>query len=225
MQVPAAFELHLEPGLRLWSRRGLAGFDATPWRADPAACLHAGAGAAYDEGRGHARRLELAGRPAVWRRNAHGGLLGPLLGRRFLDSRRLEEELTLSETLRSHAVATPEILLAVASRHGPWWRQDLVTARVPGAVTVFAARARPAALAAASELLEELFRIGFWAPDLHPANLLWQEDERRCWLIDLATCRLLGRPLTARERRARRRRFARYFLKHGGAVPAPFDRD
>ncbi len=222
MQVPAAFELSRAPGFRLWRRRELEGLDLDRWRRRGEAELAAASGEAFGAGRGHARRVELLGRPAVWRCNAHGGLLGGLFGRRFLSYDRLEEELTLSETLRSHGVATPEVLLALAQRSGLFWRQHLVTAEVPAAATVFDCRDQPAALAAAAALLEELFQLGLWAPDLHPANLLWQAAERRCWVIDLADCRLLGRPLTAGERRARLGRFARYFRKHGGEVPAPF---
>ncbi|MBC8327408.1 MAG: hypothetical protein H8E31_01520 [Planctomycetes bacterium] len=214
MQVPAAFELSRAPGFRLWRRRGLAGVDADRWRLEGETLLAEAAGEAFDAGRGFVRRVDLLGRPAVWRVNAHGGLFGRILGRRFLSPDRLEEELTLSETLRGHGVQTPEVLVALARRSGACWRQHLVTAEVPGARTVFEAREQPLALEAADALLEELFRIGLWAPDLHPANMLWQEEEERCWVIDLADCRLLGRPLTAGEQRVRRWRFVRYFRNH-----------
>ncbi len=222
MEVPAAFDAHRGPGVRLWLRRGLDGVDAAAWRERGEELLAQASGEAYGAGRGHARRAVIGGRAAAWRVNAHGGLLGGLLGLRFLSPDRLEEELTLSETLRSHGVDTPEILLALAVRRGGFWRQHLVTAEVPAARTVFEARGDARALGAADALLDTLFGLGLWAPDLHPANLLWQAEAERCWLIDLAACRLLGRPLTAAEQRARRARFARYFRKHAGEVPAPF---
>jgi hypothetical protein len=196
-------------------------------------------------------------RAGVWRINRHGGLLGGVQGDRYRTPARLQAEIELSEALRSQGIPTPQVLLALAVKHGLSWRQHLVTAEVDGAVTVFDARQQPAALEAADQLLDQLCEVGLWATDLHPGNMLWQEssssqagpsragrtgqpgqagrsrqdrtDERgeageagRCWVIDLAGAKLLPNPLTAEQRLARRKRFARYFAKHGGEIPARF---
>jgi hypothetical protein len=230
------------PRIRLWLADGLEGEDAAAWLAGGEALLEARARAAGDRvlgtGRGAARGLEIGGRSGVWRVNRHGGLLGGLQGARYRSPDRLAREVLLSAWLRSQGVATPEVLLALAVRPGRFWHQHLVTEEVRGARTIFAARDDEAALAAAESMLEQLFELGLWASDLHPGNLLWQPDRAahafrqstaaeatpsgRCWLLDLAGASLRNRPLSPNERRARRERFARYFQKHAGAVPARF---
>lgn len=156
----------------------------------------------------------------VWRINRHGGLLGGLQADRYLDASRLQEEVALSAQLRKLGIHTPEVLLAFAQRHGAWWRQHLVTREVEAAQTVFDARDSAAALQAAAELLEQLFRVGLWATDLHPGNLLWQAETGQCWLIDLAGAELRSEPLSTADRKVRVERFARFFVKHAGREPA-----
>jgi len=208
---------------RLWLSPDLLGqVDVPQWLADGELLLSANAREAAGAGRAPARHLRLGACDGVWRQNRHGGLLGGWRGDRFASPRRLAEEVALVERLRRLEIATPPVLLALAARRGRAWRQHLVTALVPDARTVFDCREEAGAAAAARELLEELFDVGLWAPDLHPANLLWQGAARRIWLVDLAGARLRGRPLSAGERRARTSRFLRYFDKHAGAVPAAF---
>jgi len=224
MEVPPAFQRLARPGALLVVRRELrepAGGWAS-WLEQGPARLRAAASGVAGGGRGAARRLELGGRQAVWRHNRHGGLLAVLQGDRYAGPGRLLRELALSEVLRGEGIPTPAVLLALAWRRGPWWRQELVTEEVPGAVTVFAARQDARALATARALLEALFTAGLWMPDLHPGNLLWQPATGRCLVIDLAGARLLGRPLAPRERAARLQRFCRYFRKHAGRVPPGF---
>jgi len=174
-------------------------------------------------GRGAARAVTLPSdpdRPGAWRINRHGGLLGGIRADRYRDAHRLQQEVTLSGALRFMKVNTPEVLLAFAKRHGSWWRQHLVTEEIRDAVTVFEARESTEALQAASALLDQLFTVGLWATDLHPGNLLWQAEQQQCWLIDLAGAELRPQPLTPTERRSRVERFARFFVKHGGAEPS-----
>lgn len=208
---------------RLWLSPVLMGsIDLQQWLVDGELLLSANAREAAGTGRAPARHVRLGDRAGVWRQNRHGGLLGGWRGDRYASPRRLADEVALVERLRRLEIATPPVLLALAVRRGRAWRQHLVTALVPEARTVFDCREDEDAAAGARELLEEIFDVGLWAPDLHPANLLWQPQARRCWLLDLAGARLLGRPLRAGERRARTSRFLRYFDKHAGAMPAPF---
>lgn len=227
MAESATHLLQTAPGVRLWLAPELAeAEDVAAWLEMGETLLKERAKAAsvvIGGGRGSARRV-LLGNPArhgVWRINRHGGLLGGVQGDRYRTPTRLQAELELSEALRSRGIATPRVLLALAVKHGLSWRQHLVTEEIADASTVFDARDQPAALAAADQLLEQLCEAGLWATDLHPGNMLWRDGT--CWVIDLAGAKLLAQPLTAEQRLARRRRFARYFAKHGGKVPAPFD--
>lgn len=171
-------------------------------------------------GRGAARAVVLAhGLHGVWRTNRHGGLLGGVRGAGFVDAKRLEQEVALSESLRILGVCTPRVLLALACRRALSWRQHLVTEEIQGAITVFEAREDRAALEASAKLLQKVFDLGLWATDLHPANLLWRAEDQSCWLIDLAGAKLLDRPLDSRQRAHRGERFLRYFRKHAGAEP------
>ncbi len=227
MDPPASHLALTRPRCRLWVWTGLEA-DAErawePWleegedRLEQAIRRSAGIAGL---GRGRAPRVDLGGRKGVWRTNRHGGLLGPLLGDRFRDPDRLFREVWLSETLRAAKIPTPRVLLALALRRGLHWRQHLVTEEVEGARTVFAAREEPGVLEKAQDFLDALFDRGLWAPDLHPGNLLWEPQARRIWVIDLAGARMKGRPLDPGERRSRRKRFQRFFLKHAAELPAP----
>lgn len=208
---------------RLWLSPLLLGkLDLQQWLADGELLLSANAREAAGTGRGLARHVRIGPCDGVWRQNRHGGTLRRWRGDRYLSAGRLAREVALVDRLRRLELPTPPVLLALAARRGRAWRQHLVTALVPEAGTVFDFREDPAAAAAARALLEELFDVGLWAPDLHPANLLWQPAPQRVWLVDLAGARLLERPLRAGERRARLDRFLRYFDKHAGGVPAGF---
>ena len=173
-------------------------------------------------GRHPARKVHVGGLAAVWRVNHHGGLLGSVLKHRYASAQKLSQEIRLSQRLQEEGVLTPRVLLGYARVHGMFWKQHLVTEEVPDCQTVFAARKDRNALAAADALLDRVANLGLWATDLHPDNLLWQHKEQKCWLIDLAGARLLGRPLRPQEREARRARFIRYFAKHSGEVPTRF---
>ena len=218
MKDLALFSFHQTPGARLWVRRGLD-LPTPPedWLTGGENQLQTVVSGSLGGGRGGVQRVQLGNRDGIWRRNMHGGLLGPVLGARFMTPRRLQDEIILSETLRVSGFWTPEVLLALAVRHSGAWNQHLVTAEIQHSTTVFEARQDPEALAAGQKLLTRLFDFGLWAPDLHPANLLWQSEEKCCWILDLADARLLGRPLDRLERRARVRRYERYFRKHSSA--------
>ena len=171
-------------------------------------------------GRGAARAVLFTnGRAGVWRTNQHGGLLRHLGKDRYASPQRLQEEVALSGYLRKQGVATPEVLMALAEKRGSFWRQHLVTAEILGARTVFAAEEQSAMWEAVQSLLQQVFDLGLWATDLHPGNLLWENQEKTCWLIDLAGAKILPQPLAPAQRKARLERFLRYYLKHAGAVP------
>ena len=221
MLAPAAFDAHRRPGRILWVRRGveLPG-DVEDWEKRGPELLRECAEDSRGFGRAQVRSIRFGQDMGVWRRNLHGGLLGNVLGPRFLTPERLTGEVVLSESLRVFGVPTPRVFLAWAGLRAGFWNQHLVTEEIPNAQTVFESRKDPQALRAGKELIERVFDFGLWAPDLHPGNLLWQPEEQKCWLIDLADAGLLGRPLGQAERLTRRARYLRFFRKHGGEVPA-----
>jgi hypothetical protein len=202
--------------------------DPQPWQEEGEALLEKRARAqdrVLGKGRGAARAITLEdGSHGVWRINRHGGMLGGLQGARYPDAKRLQQEVILSEALRSMGVRTPRVLLALALRRGMGWRQHLVTEEVEGATTVYAAREEAESLVGAGKLLEQVFELGLWATDLHPGNLLWRAEDRSCWLIDLAGARLLPKPLDRKQRAQRGERFLRYYRKHAGVEPEGADR-
>ncbi len=214
----------VRPGLRVWAAPGLVpSVEALAAPDGLAAAWERGGRGVVGGGRGEARLVVLPdGAEGVWRRDRHGGLFGPALGDRYATPARLAREVATSAALRGHGIATPPVLAAVARRVRGWWRQDLVTWRVPGARTVFELGDDPEVAAAARCLLTAVLDLGLDAPDLHPDNLLWEPAASRCWLVDLAGARLRRGPLPPRVRRRRIARFLRYFVKHLGAVPAPF---
>ncbi len=204
----------------LWLRDELRpGLDGEAWLREGDRLLREAAGAAAGRGRAPARRLLLAGRPGIWRHNRHGGLAGRLLGDGFWTPGRLQQEVALSEALRREGLPTPEVLLARAGRRGLRWRQDLVTAEVPGARTLFECRHEAGLLREGVRLLARLFEAGVEIPDLHPGNLLVDSDGR-LWVIDLAGARRRPGPLEPARAEVRWQRFLRFFRKHAGQVPA-----
>ncbi len=214
----------VRPGLQVWAAPGLASKAEALGAPDFLAGAWARTGGGVvGRGRGEARLVALPdGAEGVWRHDRHGGLFGSVLGDRYATPARLAREVATSAALRGHGIATPPVLVAVARRVRGWWRQDLVTWRVPGARTVFELADDPAVAAAACDLLTSVLDLGLDAPDLHPDNLLWEPAASRCWLVDLAGARLRQGPLPPALRRRRVARFLRYFVKHLGAVPAPF---
>ena len=211
----------------MWVKEGLIsgpeGWDA--WLLDGEEYLRKNAKACnrvVGVGRALAKQVQIDGLMGVWRTNRHGGILGSLQGDRYFSSYRLACEIRLSQELRNHGIATPEVLLGLAVRHGFFWRQHLVTAEVLESSTVFSSRENSEVLVAASHLLNRLASLGLYASDIHPGNMLWQESTNTCWIIDLAGARLLGRPLRSNERESMRRRFVRYFRKYAGEIPYCF---
>jgi 3-deoxy-D-manno-octulosonic acid kinase len=118
----------------------------------------------------------------VVRRLRHGGLLGPLLGPRYLDADRSHRELEATARLRAAGAPVPEPVLALALRSGPCWRHALVTVYEEGAVDALAflgsapdeARVLRAA-AAFGAAVRRFHDAGGRHADLHVKNLLLRE--------------------------------------------------
>lgn len=216
------------PGGRLWVR--------SEWYASvrPLALLAPGgferwlAGApSAGEGRSATGLVALAagGPAAVVRRLQHGGLLGPVLGRRYLSATRSLHELELTARLRAAGAPVPEPVFALALRRGPVWTHALATLYEEGAVDAlqFLASAPGEArilraAAAIGAAVRRFHDAGGRHPDLHVKNLLLRETRAgaEAIVIDLDRGTVGARP-SLRARARELGRLWRSLLKRGVA--------
>lgn len=125
-----------------------------------------------------------SGERVVVRHAMRGGLIGTLLGDRFLPPTRVARELAASFRLRLMGVPTPEVLAVVIYRAGWIFRRaDVMTSFVDGAdlAAVFAdarndSQRRPL-LDAVALLLARLAAAGAQHPDLNIKNVLVSSTE------------------------------------------------
>jgi 3-deoxy-D-manno-octulosonic acid kinase len=177
-------------------------------------------------GRAPTARLELApGAPRLHlRRLLHGGLLGPLLGDRFVGLARPISELAVTQRLREAGVPVPRPALLLA-------RRGLGPLRACAVGTVFEEdtldaaellEARPdaprmlRAAAAAGRSVRRFHDAGGRHADLHVKNLLLRErgESCECVVVDLDKARIASDPTPA-ERMAELMRLFRSLVKRG----------
>jgi tRNA A-37 threonylcarbamoyl transferase component Bud32 len=214
-----------ERALREWI--GAAGTLAAYAAAHPAAVALQGRGTI------HAVPSPLSGNGEWVVRHYHrGGALGPLLGDRYLrvGTPRPVREFALARALEARGVPTPRAVAAAVYPAGAFYRGDLVTERVQGAVdlaaVLFGAGSLPArnatparpvdgvdvpaseAMAVAGTLIRQLHESGLVHPDLNLKNVLIEgRDPPRALVLDLDRGRLVG----SVSRRARRRMLNRFW--------------
>ena len=165
------------------------------------------------------------GERVVIRHCRRGGLLGRVLGDRYLSGTRPLDELAISEAARQAGVPTPQCMAALVWRRGLFYAGDLIIREVPHATPLDqwlrdhgASRALIGPLA---EALGRLFAAGVYHPDLHAGNILVEPapDGPRVQIIDFDRAKLTGRlPATRRDRMLFR--FNRALVKRGLA-PGP----
>jgi hypothetical protein len=141
----------------------------------------------------------------VVRHFVRGGRLAPLLlGDRYLRVGRTRpfHELAASEEARARGIPTPSVLAAACYLGPVFYRADLVTGYIPGAMQlvealfdlqrpgVGGALERRDALRAAGDLIRTLAKAGVTHRDLHAGNILleWQGAAPRPHLLDLDRC-------------------------------------
>jgi len=200
---------------------------ATPFTLPPGSAPVAG-------GRGGAFRLTLpGGLRAVLRRYRRGGAVARLVRETYLGLvARPFRELAVTTEARRRGVAAPEVLAArVAGRLA--YRGAIVTAEVPGAVTLLEALrhaddgARRRTLAAgAGRVVADMHRAGVWHGDLNLTNLLASAgDPGDLTILDFDRARLARGPLAPRARLRNLARLARSLRKldPDGRLAAPED--
>lgn len=187
------------------------------------------AGAAVaGEGRGAAALLPLGpdGPRVVVRRLRHGGLLGPLLGERYLGARRALRELSVTARLREAGAPVPEPVFALARRRGACWSHVFASVYEEGSVDGLAFLASAPddtrllrAAAAMGAALRRFHDAGGRHADLHLKNLLLRETRAGAdvVVIDLDRGRAGAAPGVARRARELGRLW-RSLLKRGVAA-------
>lgn len=153
-------------------------------------------------GRGRLRLLHLGnGATALVRPFRHGGMLRHLTGEVFFTwPPRPFNELVVTEEARGRGVACPEIFAAGIERlWGPCYRGWLVTAKLEGALDLWAALQSGSAekngralLRAVARELRHMHRQGVCHADLNLKNILVrrQADGLKSYIIDLDKARL-----------------------------------
>jgi len=168
---------------------------------------------------------EASGERWVVRHYRRGGAVR-WLGDRYLRLGRARPlaELRASAAVRARGIHTPEVLALVIYPAGAFYRADLATVEIPGAIDLAQAlwaehaaagdtAARLSALAAAAALLRQLAEAGVAHPDLNAKNILLTDGSAmQAHVLDLDGCRV-GAPLDAGARAAARARLARSLHK------------
>lgn len=148
-------------------------------------------------GRGETYGVVLGGVGAVVRHARRGGVMGPLLGDRYVGTPRFFREIAWSRRLAGAGIPTPAFLAGVWHRSRGVHRADVATARVAGsdlAAILFgdappAGAARGAILRAVGRLVRRLHAAGVVHPDLQLRNVLVAGERPEAWLLDVDSCR------------------------------------
>ncbi len=142
-------------------------------------------------GRRHAWFLEYADQPMVLRHYWRGGLMAHLSTDRYLwtgwERSRPVREWRLLMALREQHLAVPRPVAARVRRHGPWWRGDLLTVRLPDAVPlddlIRQGRTDAALWRRIGATIARFHAVGAWHADLNVRNIL-VDRSGSVWLID-----------------------------------------
>jgi len=203
----------------------------------------ASAGTLYDYAARHRDAETIQGRGTVYvvpgpgshrwvvRHLAHGGLLAPVTGDRFLrlGIPRPFNELRVALELKERDIPTPAVVAAAVYPSGLWYSGEVAREEIPDAMDLAAClfgesglseSQRHDTLAQAGRLLGSLYRAGVIHPDLNLKNILvsWSEGAPKAHILDLEKCRIVphASKLRLRQMFSRLRRSARRFAERTG---------
>ncbi len=178
-------------------------------------------GEALAGGRGSAWRVRCEGQSAALRHYRRGGLLGGLLGDRYLwaglERTRPYREFLLTARLYARGLPVPRPLAARVQRDGPYYRGDLLTGWLPESRTL------DLRLRAQSMRAEDLARVGAAIAAFHDAGLdhadlnannILLDEADRVFVIDFDRGRLGTPSLRVAERNMARLRRSLVKLGH-----------
>jgi 3-deoxy-D-manno-octulosonic acid kinase len=237
MRLPNGYESGMVAGATYVVRRGLERFvrDAIESAGSLGAFAEAGSVCALP-GRGEAHVIEAPRMRLVVRHYRRGGAVASMLGDRYLrgGTPRPFRELWVSATSRARGVSTPAVAAAVVHPSGIFYRGDLATDFVAGAMTLadvtfgesrMDEEARHSAWHAAGLLVRSAAEAGLVHADLNLRNVLiaWRSGRPVTYLLDLDRCRIAARvsPRELRRMKARLRRSARRFEERTGDTVGP----
>ncbi len=178
-------------------------------------------GEALAGGRGSAWRVRCEGQPAALRHYRRGGLLGGLLGDRYLwtglERTRPYREFLLTARLHARGLPVPRPLAARIQRSGPYYRGDLLTGWLPDSRTLDlrlrAQSMRAADLARVGAAIAAFHDAGLDHADLNANNILL-DDIGQVYVIDFDRGRLGTPSLRIAERNMARLRRSLVKLGH-----------
>jgi 3-deoxy-D-manno-octulosonic acid kinase len=161
--------------------------------------------------------------------------MGPILGDRYLALGRFRPhcETMASLEAREREIPTPAVVAGIVYPAGMFYRADLVTEEIPGAVdlsqVLFGAAPAgidpEAALAATGGIVRSLERKGLYHPDLNAKNIVLTSTGEgvEAYLVDLDRCcaRPRGVPAPAFPMRRRLERSLRKFQASTGRILPP----
>ncbi len=192
---------------------------------DPAATW-AAAGDAALPGRGTLRRVALAGRALLLKREARGGFAAPVLPDRYLSSSTFRREWALTLWLGERGL-TPAPAARWLVRRGRLYEVYTLLEPLPGVRSLAERLAEgicgPEAMTAAGECVGRLHGLGVCHADLNAGNLLLGADGR-AWAIDFRHS--TRAPVLGEGRRiANLRRLERSLVKLSAHAPSPPSRE
>lgn len=170
------------------------GAEPTPGLLDPRAYGSASSPVSQRGGRGSAWFVEASFGAAVLRHYRRGGLLARLNADRYLwlgvDNARCTREYRLLRAMQSQGLPVPAPIAAGWWRHGLFYRQALLTERIPGAVSLaelMLRNPRRTPWEAVGQVIARFHRAGVWHADLNAHNIL-RDASGNIWLIDFDRC-------------------------------------
>lgn len=210
IRIPEGFrELHLKEGwgwvrpeVEGWFRNSLSE-SGSLYGAARKAVADSGTPGPELQGRAPVFVVPLDGATVAVRHYLRGGSVASLLGDRYLrlGTPRPIIETLASEKLHALGIPTSRVLAAAVYPRGPWYRGDLVTEFIPGAVDLGSflfgegsdrceEQTRIGALREAISLMDRLADAGLVHPDLNVKNFLVEVegDTSGIRLLDLDRC-------------------------------------
>lgn len=156
-------------------------------------------------GRGTSQFIQTTAGIAVWRHYQRGGLPGKFIKDSYLwlglHKTRAWQELTLTCRLLNLGLPVPQPLAASVKRKGCTYTADLITLRLPDALTLnevlLASSLNPTSTHNLANLLVQVGKTvhkfhaaGLNHVDLNPRNIMVNPTSLEVWLIDFDSCTL-----------------------------------
>jgi 3-deoxy-D-manno-octulosonic acid kinase len=202
-QLPAGYEEREDGGVHVVARADALQYVLNAVREDGSLYAHALQHASSQLAGGRAPVAVLARGAEEWavKHYWRGGAVSWLVRDRYVrwGPPRPLKELRVQSILRARGVDTPQLVAAVVYEQGMWYRGDVATLVVPGALDLGALTLGPErwpqaererAWFAAGKLLHRFFMTGAVHADLNMRNVIVQRETVTAYLLDLDRCQI-----------------------------------